>query len=170
MNIQDWFPLGWTGLISLQSRGLSRIQHHSFEASFLWCSAFFMVQLSHQIQYYSSTIYRKQFMHKTTLTTGKQFRLWFLFVDSITVIVVSKWRSGPMKRLQFQCEELLEAVWKETEYAIQRTASWPNSTTILGKSSDFFWKFNLSSYLEYCFTLKPWDLNHKNLLYSLSSH
>ena len=25
MNIQDWFPLGLTGLISLQSRGLSRV-------------------------------------------------------------------------------------------------------------------------------------------------
>ena len=25
MNIQDWFPLGLTGLISLQSKGLSRI-------------------------------------------------------------------------------------------------------------------------------------------------
>ena len=25
MNIQDWFPLGWTGWISLQSKGLSRI-------------------------------------------------------------------------------------------------------------------------------------------------
>ena len=25
MNIQDWFPLGWTILISLQSKGLSRI-------------------------------------------------------------------------------------------------------------------------------------------------
>ena len=24
MNIQNWFPLGWTGLISLQSKGLSR--------------------------------------------------------------------------------------------------------------------------------------------------
>ena len=25
MNIQYWFPLGWTGLISLQSKGLSRV-------------------------------------------------------------------------------------------------------------------------------------------------
>ena len=25
MNIQDWFPLGWTGWISLQSKGVSRI-------------------------------------------------------------------------------------------------------------------------------------------------
>ena len=36
MNIQGWFPLGWTGLISLQSRGLSRVfsnttvQKHQF--------------------------------------------------------------------------------------------------------------------------------------------
>ena len=25
MNIQDWFPLGWTNWISLQSKGLSRV-------------------------------------------------------------------------------------------------------------------------------------------------
>ena len=36
MNIQDWFPLGWTGWISLQSKGLSsvfsntRVQKHPF--------------------------------------------------------------------------------------------------------------------------------------------
>ena len=36
MNFQDWFPLGWTGLISLQSKGLSRVfsnttvQKHQF--------------------------------------------------------------------------------------------------------------------------------------------
>ena len=48
MNIQDWFPLGLTGLISLQSNGLSSLlQHHSSTASVLWCSAFFMVQLSY---------------------------------------------------------------------------------------------------------------------------
>ena len=49
MNIQDWFPSGWTGWISLQSKGLSRVvsKNHSSEASILWCSAFFMVQLSH---------------------------------------------------------------------------------------------------------------------------
>ena len=41
MNIQDWFPLGLTVLIS------SFLQHHSLKASVLRCSAFFMVQLSH---------------------------------------------------------------------------------------------------------------------------
>ena len=48
MNIQDWFSLGWTSLISLQFKGLSGLlQHHSSKASFLWDSAFFIVQLSH---------------------------------------------------------------------------------------------------------------------------
>ena len=44
MNIQDWFPLGLAGWISLQSRGLSRVffntivqKHHSSALSFL-CS------------------------------------------------------------------------------------------------------------------------------------
>ena len=48
MNIQDWFLLGWTGWISLLSKGLSSLlQHHSSKASILWRSAFFIVQLSH---------------------------------------------------------------------------------------------------------------------------
>ena len=41
MNIQDWFPLGWTGWISLQSKGLSRVfsnitvqKHQFFGAQF----------------------------------------------------------------------------------------------------------------------------------------
>ena len=46
MNIQGWFPLGLTGLISLQSKGLSSLlQHQNLKASVLWPSAFFMVQL-----------------------------------------------------------------------------------------------------------------------------
>ena len=43
------FPLGLTGLISVQSKGLTLknlLQCHSSKASILRCSAFFMVQLS----------------------------------------------------------------------------------------------------------------------------
>ena len=47
INIQAWFPLGMTGLISLQSKGLSRVISNSWKASVLWHSAFFIVQLSH---------------------------------------------------------------------------------------------------------------------------
>ena len=42
MDIQDWFPLGWTGLISLQSKGLSSLlQHLSSKVLILQHSAFF---------------------------------------------------------------------------------------------------------------------------------
>ena len=46
MNIQDWFPLGFTGLISLLSKGLSRVFSNTTVQKHR-CSAFFMVQLSH---------------------------------------------------------------------------------------------------------------------------
>ena len=48
MNTQDWSPLGWTGWISLRSKGLkSLLQYHSSKASILQHSAFFIVQHSH---------------------------------------------------------------------------------------------------------------------------
>ena len=48
MNIQAWFPLGLTGWISLQSKGISSLlQYHSLKASNFQHSACFVVQLSH---------------------------------------------------------------------------------------------------------------------------
>ena len=56
MNIQDWFPLGLTGLI-LQSKGLSSLlQHRSSKASILLHSTFFMVQFSHTYMTTGKTI------------------------------------------------------------------------------------------------------------------
>ena len=46
MNIQDWFPSGWTGWVSLLFKGLSSLQHHSSKASILCNWVFSMVQLS----------------------------------------------------------------------------------------------------------------------------
>ena len=65
MNIQDWFPLGLTGLISLQSKRLSRVfsnttvQKHQF-------SAFFIVQLSHPYMTTgkTTTLTRRTFVSK----------------------------------------------------------------------------------------------------------
>ena len=58
MNIQDWFPLGWTGWISLQSKGLSRVFSNTTgsKASVLQHSAFFIVQLSHPYMTTGKTI------------------------------------------------------------------------------------------------------------------
>ena len=48
VNTQDWSPLGWTGWISLQSKGLSSLlQYHSSKASILRRSVqLFIVHLS----------------------------------------------------------------------------------------------------------------------------
>ena len=58
MNIQDWLPLGLTGWISLQSKGLSRFfSNTTFQKQqFLWCPAFFIVQLSHPYMTIGKTI------------------------------------------------------------------------------------------------------------------
>ena len=44
MNTQDWYPLGWTGWISLQSKGLSRV----FSNTTVQKYHFFGTQLSSQ--------------------------------------------------------------------------------------------------------------------------
>ena len=41
------FRIEWFALLAIQGTLKSLLQHHSSKASVLWCSAFFMVQLSH---------------------------------------------------------------------------------------------------------------------------
>ena len=69
VNIQAWFLLGLTGLISLQSKGLSSLlQHHCSKVSILRHSAFFMVQLSQPYMITGKTIAltRRIFVGKVT--------------------------------------------------------------------------------------------------------
>ena len=51
MNIQDWFPLGWTGWIALQSKGLSRV----FSSTTVQKHQFFGAQLSLQSNFHIRT-------------------------------------------------------------------------------------------------------------------
>ena len=41
------FRIDWLDLLAVQGTFKSLLQHHSSKASILWCSAFFIVQLSH---------------------------------------------------------------------------------------------------------------------------
>ena len=52
MNTQDWSPLEWTGWISLQSKGLSRVFNTTVQKHL----AFFIVQLSHPYMNTGKTI------------------------------------------------------------------------------------------------------------------
>ena len=50
------FRMGWLDLFAVQGTLKSLLQHHSLKASILWCSAFFIVQLSHPYMTTGKTI------------------------------------------------------------------------------------------------------------------
>ena len=98
MNIQDWFPLGWTGWISLLFKGLSRVlQHHSSKASIPWYSAFFTVQLSHPYMTTGKTIAltRRTFVCKvTSLLFNMLSRLVIAFLPR-SKCLLNSWLQSP---------------------------------------------------------------------------
>ena len=99
MNAKDWSPLGWTGWISLQSKGLSKslLQHHSSKASILQCSAFFIVQLSHPYMTPGKTIVltRQPFIDKVmSLLFNMLSRLVITFLPRSKCLLIS-WLQSP---------------------------------------------------------------------------
>ena len=50
------FRLDWLNLLAVQETLKNLLQHHSSKASVLWCSAFFVVQLSHPYMTTGKTI------------------------------------------------------------------------------------------------------------------
>ena len=84
INIQGWFPLGLTGLISLQPKGLSRVfsKNQSSKASILWHSAFFMVQFSHL---YMATGKKHSFEYIFKFCTPPLIILFVLFLLFLTM-------------------------------------------------------------------------------------
>ena len=85
INIQDWFPLGLT---AVQGTLQSLFQHHSSKASILWCSAFFMVQLSHPYVITGKTIAltRRTFVSKViSLLFNMRLSLSELFFQGASI-------------------------------------------------------------------------------------
>ena len=97
MNIQNWFSLGWTGLISLQSKGLkSLLQYHSSKATILWHSALFIVQLSrpYMTTGKTGTLSRQTFAGKVIsllfimllrLASSSKKQAFFNFMAAVTI-------------------------------------------------------------------------------------
>ena len=82
MNIQDWFPSEWTGWISLQSKGLSRVFSNTTvqKHQFFRCSAFFIVQLSHPYMTTGKTIALTRWTF-----VGKVMSLLFNMLSSLVI-------------------------------------------------------------------------------------
>ena len=73
MNTQDWFPLGWTGWISLQSKGLSRVFNTTGQKY-----QFFGAQLS---LWSNSHFHSCGRLGRATLCCGMRgFSLWWLLL------------------------------------------------------------------------------------------
>ena len=58
------FRMDWLDLLAVQGTLKSLLQHHSSKASILWCSSFFIVQLSHP---YMTTGKNKAWLDRTLL-------------------------------------------------------------------------------------------------------
>ena len=102
-NTQDW-SLEWTGWISLQSKGLSRVFSNTTvqKHQILWHSAFFIVQLSHPYMTTGKTIAltRRTFVGKamslllnmlsrlviTFLPRSKRLLIWWLQSPSAVIL------------------------------------------------------------------------------------
>ena len=62
------FRMDWLDLLAVQGTLKSLLQHHSSKASILWCSAFFIVQLSHPYMTTENQWTIKKKKHKTKNT------------------------------------------------------------------------------------------------------
>ena len=91
------FRIDWFDLLAVQGTLKSLLQHHSSKASILWCSAFFMVQLSHSYMTIGKTIAltRQTFVVKVmSLLFNMLSRLVIAFLPRSKRLLIS-WLQSP---------------------------------------------------------------------------
>ena len=64
------FRMDWLDLLAVQGTLKSLLQHHSPKASVLWCSAFFMVQLSHPYMTTGKTVLTRRNLVSKVISLG----------------------------------------------------------------------------------------------------
>ena len=110
-NIQDWLSLRLTGLISLLSKGFSKV-FSSTTVQKLWHSAFFLVQLSYP---YMTT-------GKTIPLTTQTFvsRVMSLLFNMLSRFVIGEGNGNP---LQFSCLEKPRdgGAWRAAVYGLAQS-------------------------------------------------
>ena len=92
------FRIDWFDLLVVQGTLKSILQHHSSKASILWCSAFFMVQLSHPYMTIGKTIVltRQTFVGKVmSLLFNMLSRLVIAFLPRSKRHLLISWLQSP---------------------------------------------------------------------------
>ena len=97
------FRMDWLDLLAVQETLKSLLQHHSSKASILWCSAFFMVQLSHSYMTTGKTIAltRQTFV-------GKVMPLLFNMPSRLVITFLSRSKCLLISWLQLTSAVILE--------------------------------------------------------------
>ena len=91
------FRMDWLDLLTVQRTLKSLLQHHSSKASILWCSAFFIVQLSHLCMTTGKTIglTRRTLVDKVvSLLFNMLSRLVIIFLPRNKCLLIS-WLKSP---------------------------------------------------------------------------
>ena len=92
--------IDWFDLFAVQGTLKSLLQYHNSKASILWCSAFFMVQLSHSYMTTGKTIALTRWTF-----VGKVMSLLFNMPSGLVIAFLPR-----SKRLLISCLQLLSAV------------------------------------------------------------
>ena len=97
------FRIDWFDLLAVQGTLKSLLQHHSSKASVLWCSAFFMVQLSHPYMTTGKTIA----LTRWTIE-GKVMSLHFNMLSSLVIAFLPRSKCLLISWLQSPSAVILE--------------------------------------------------------------
>ena len=96
------FKMDWLDLLAVQGTIKSLLQHHSSKASIFWCSAFFMVQLSHPYVTTGKTIALTRWNF-----IGKVMTLLFNMLSKLVITFLPR-----NKHLSFHsCSQHLQWFW-----------------------------------------------------------
>ena len=79
------FRMDWLDLLAVQGTLKSLVQHHTLKAPILWCSAFFIVQLSHPYMTTGKTI---ALTRQTSV--GKIMSLLFNMLSRLVIVFLSR--------------------------------------------------------------------------------
>ena len=97
------FRMDWFDLLAVQGTLKSLLQHHSSKASILWCSAFFMVQLSHPSMTTGKTIAGSMWTF-----VGKVMSLLFNMLSRLVIAFLPKSKRLLISWLQSPSAVILE--------------------------------------------------------------
>ena len=77
------FRMDWLDLLAVQGTLKSLLQHHSSKASVLWCSAFFMVELTHPYMTTGKTVSLTRWTF-----VGKVMSLLFNLLSKLVIVLL----------------------------------------------------------------------------------